>query len=445
MPKSLAEWLHYLETLHPVGIDMGLERVSQVAKRMGLLESPIAPRVITVAGTNGKGSTLAMMDAIALAHGLRTGTYTSPHLLRYNERVTIDGQDAQDALLVAGFQKVESARLQSPTISLTYFEAGTLCALWCLAQANLDVALLEVGLGGRLDAVNIIDADVGVVTTIAQDHAHFLGTDIDQIGREKAGIFRPLKPAVLGSQTLPSSVAETAVNISAPVYLLGAAFHHTAFSSSDKDSAGRHVADANSQRRTTGVAAWSWHGLTAKGEAISFDGLPDPGLPIDNAATALQALAVCGVRLSLSHCNEALETVRLPGRMQWLGQWCLDVGHNPHAAEYLARRLPMPPAGGRQWALIGMLNDKDADGVIDALLPRITDWVCVTLEGERGRPAVELAERITSRGGKVHYCAASPEEGVSAIAERLTPQDRVLATGSFFTVAALLANPLPQA
>lgn len=436
MPRSLAEWLHYLETLHPVGIDMGLERVSQVATRMGLLESPIAPRVITVAGTNGKGSTLAMMDAIARAHGLRAGTYTSPHLLRYNERVTIDGQEAEDSLLVAGFNEVEAARLQSPSISLTYFEAGTLCALWCLAQAKLDVALLEVGLGGRLDAINIIDADVGVVTTIAQDHANFLGTDIAQIGREKAGIFRPRKPAVLGSQSLPSSVAETAIEMAAPVYHLGSTFNHAAFIDNADESSGENL-DA--------AAAWCWYGLTADGETISLDGLPDPGLPIDNAATALQSLVVCGVRLSTRACSEALKAVRLPGRMQWLGQWCLDVGHNPHAAEYVARRLPMPPAGGRQWALIGMLNDKDADGVIDALLPRITDWVCVTLEGERGRPAAELAERITSRGGHVHYCAASPEEGVAAMAERLAPEDRVLATGSFFTVAALLANPLPQA
>lgn len=450
MPRSLADWLHYLETLHPVGIDMGLERVSQVAKRMGLLESPIAPRVITVAGTNGKGSTLAMMDAIARAHGLRAGTYTSPHLLRYNERVTINGQEAEDSLLVAGFNEVEAARLQSPSISLTYFEAGTLCALWCLAQAKLDVALLEVGLGGRLDAINIIDADVGVVTTIAQDHANFLGTDIDQIGREKAGIFRPLKPAVLGSQSLPSSVAETAVEMAAPVYRLGTAFSHAEFTHADvnystDECAGETWETSSVPPMANAAAAWCWHGLAADGETISLDGLPDPGLPIDNAATALQALLLSGLRLSRSACVNAFRTVSLPGRMQWLGQWCLDVGHNPHAAGYVAHRLPMPPAGGRQWALIGMLNDKDADGVIDALFPRITDWVCVTLEGERGRPAAELAERIALRGGQIRFCAASPEEGVSAMAQWLTPKDRVLATGSFFTVAALLANPLPQA
>lgn len=425
MPNTLAAWLHYLETLHPVGIDMGLERVSLVAKRMGLLERPIAKKVITVAGTNGKGSTLAMMDAIARAHGWRAGTYTSPHLLRYNERVTVDGREASDQRLVEGFQQVEDARLQAPAVSLTYFEAGTLCALWCLANASLDVAILEVGLGGRLDAVNIIDADVAIVTTIALDHANFLGTDLEQIGREKAGIFRPLKPAVLGSQSLPSSVLESAISMAAHSYALGSAFSH---------SAGDQVG-----------SPWCWHGLTADGDTLSLDGLPDPGLPIDNAATALQALALTGLALQLNTVRKALRTVTLSGRMQWVGQWCLDVGHNPHAAQYVARRLPTPPKGGRQWALIGMLNDKDADGVIQALMPSITDWVCVTLEGERGRSAAELAERITSQGGHVYYCADSPAAGAAKLAKQLAPEDRVLATGSFFTVAELLAMPLPQA
>ncbi|WP_311065514.1 bifunctional tetrahydrofolate synthase/dihydrofolate synthase [Halomonas sp. DWK9] len=425
MPNTLAAWLHYLETLHPVGIDMGLERVSLVAKRMGLLERPIANKVITVAGTNGKGSTLAMMDAIARAHGWRAGTYTSPHLLRYNERVTIDGREASDQRLVEGFQQVEDARLQAPVVSLTYFEAGTLCALWCLANASLDVAILEVGLGGRLDAVNIIDADVAIVTTIALDHANFLGTELEQIGREKAGIFRPLKPAVLGSQSLPASVLDSAIEIAARSYALGSAFSH---------SAGDQVG-----------APWCWHGLTAEGDTLSLDGLPDPGLPIDNAATALQSLALAGLSLQLNIVCRALRTVTLSGRMQWVGQWCLDVGHNPHAAQYVARRLPAPPKGGRQWALIGMLNDKDADGVIQALMPSITDWVCVTLDGERGRSAVELAERITSQGGHVYYCADSPAAGAAKLAKQLAPEDRVLATGSFFTVAELLAMPLPQA
>ncbi|BCB07739.1 bifunctional folylpolyglutamate synthase/dihydrofolate synthase [Vreelandella venusta] len=431
-PGSLAEWLHYLETLHPVGIDMGLERVAEVAKRMGLLSRPIATQVITVAGTNGKGSTLAMMDAIARSHGLHVGTYTSPHLVHYNERVTINGSYADDQRLMSGFSCVERARLQAPEVSLTYFEAGTLCALWCLAQEDLDLALLEVGLGGRLDAVNIIDADVAIVTTIAQDHANFLGSDIAQIGREKAGIFRATKPAVLGSRLLPSSVAAAADAIAAPVYCLGEAFSH-----SIDDNAAADAADSPSE--------WSWSGLSCQGDAISIADLPDPGLPIDNAATALQALILSGLAVNTDACRRAFHEVQVPGRMQWIGQWCLDVGHNPHAADYVARRLPLVPAGGRQWALIGMLNDKDADGVISALLPRITDWVCVTLEGERGRSADELAGRITSLGGHVHGCASSPEAGVQIMAEQLTPSDRVLVTGSFFTVAALLEITLPQA
>lgn len=402
---------------------MGLARVAQVARRMGLLSRPIAPCVITVAGTNGKGSTLAMIDSVARAHGQRVGTYTSPHLLRYNERVNINGLEADDQLLVQGFELVERVRLQDPEISLTYFEAGTLCGLWCLANAELDMVVLEVGLGGRLDAVNIIDADVAIVTTIAQDHANFLGTDLAQIGREKAGIFRAERPAVLGSQTLPASVAEQAQLLASPTFSLGQHFDHS--SSSDKPE------------------QWRWQGQNADGEVIAIDGLPDPALPVDNAATALQALALTGLTLNKAQVCQALSTVRLAGRLQWRGPWCLDVGHNPHAAQYVAQHLPAPPQGGRQWCLIGMLNDKDSDGVIQALAARISDWVCVTLPGERGYPAEALCQRVVAQGGRVHFCADTPQAGVDWLANVLTPNDRVLATGSFFTVAALLARPLP--
>ncbi|PKG54401.1 MULTISPECIES: bifunctional tetrahydrofolate synthase/dihydrofolate synthase [Halomonadaceae] len=422
-PLSLNQWLQHLETLHPVGIDMGLERVSKVAKRMRLLSSPIAPRVITVAGTNGKGSTLAMIESIARAHGWRVGTYTSPHLLRYNERVKIDGQEAEDQLLVEGFEHVERARLQDDEISLTYFEAGTLCGLWCLANAELDLAVLEVGLGGRLDAVNIIDADVAIVTTIAQDHANFLGTDLAQIGREKAGIFRAGKPAILGSQALPVSVSECAQSLAVPKFALGQQFTH--------------------QTMGEEYSNWRWQGQQADGTSIVVDALPDPGLPIDNAATALQALVLAGMALVPAHVKVGLATVQLAGRLQWIGPWCLDVGHNPHAAEYVARHLPSPPEGGQQWGLIGMLNDKDIDGVIQALSARISDWVCVSLTGERGCLASELSQRIIAQGGRVHFCAESPHAGADWLAKVLTPNDRVLATGSFFTVAALLARPLP--
>ncbi|KPQ26688.1 MULTISPECIES: bifunctional tetrahydrofolate synthase/dihydrofolate synthase [unclassified Halomonas] len=423
MSKTLAQWLDYLETLHPVGIELGLARVSQVAERMGLLNRPIAKRVISVAGTNGKGSTLAMIDSVARAHGQRVGTYTSPHLLHYNERVQLNGCMADDDQLVAGFEAVEQARLAPPAISLTYFEAGTLCALWCLVQQPLDLAVLEVGLGGRLDAVNIVDADVAIVTTIAQDHASFLGTDIAQIGREKAGIFRSGRPAVLGSRELPESVLDVAKALQTPVYQLGSHF--------------------NQEGEPT--ARWCWQGCTTDGDPLSLDALPDPGLPLDNAATALQALVLSGLSLAVAPTRGALANLVVPGRMQWRGQWCLDVGHNPHAAAYLAQHLPSVGVGGTQWGVIGMLSDKDADGVIAALSSRISDWVCVSLDGERARHADELAERIAAQGGRVHYCAATPAAGVEWLATRLSPEDRVLATGSFFTVAALLAQPLPQA
>ncbi|MGS2743731.1 bifunctional tetrahydrofolate synthase/dihydrofolate synthase [Halomonas sp. LS-001] len=422
MPKQLVDWLEYLEHLHPVGIDMGLERVADVARRMGLLDCPMAPKVVTVAGTNGKGSTLAMMAAVAEAHGKRVGTYTSPHLLRYNERVTLLGHEASDEQLVSGFEQVEAARLVSPSISLTYFEAGTLCALWCLANAELDIVFLEVGLGGRLDAVNIIDADVAIVTTIALDHASYLGTDLAQIGREKAGIFRPARPAVLGSDSLPASVAETASQQQAPIYALNNTFRHT---------------PAKGSR-------WDWQGCSPNGSPLTLNALPDPGLPLDNAATALQALTLAGCELNAEATREAMHSVVLPGRMQWIGQWCLDVGHNPHAAAYVASRLAVQPPG-RLWCVIGMLDDKDIEGVVAQLMPVVTDWVCVSLSGPRGRLATELAAEVQKQGGRMHWCSDTPAQGAQWLSDKLQAEDRVLATGSFFTVGELLATELPQA
>ncbi len=422
MARSLAAWLDYLEQLHPVGIDMGLERVADVARRMQLLDRPVAPRVVTVAGTNGKGSTLAMMAAVAAAHGMRVGTYTSPHLVRYNERVTLLGNEASDEQLVAGFEQVEAARCRSPEISLTYFEAGTLCALWCLAQARLDIVFLEVGLGGRLDAVNIIDADVAIVTTIALDHANFLGTDLAQIGREKAGVFRSGRPAVLGNQCLPNSVADTARKLGAPLYELGATF----------------------ERSSVESELWQWQGENPDGQRLTLDNLPDPGLPLDNAATALQALTLAGCDLNAETTRQALGNVVLSGRMQWIGQWCLDVGHNPHAAAYLAKRLGAQ-ANGRLWCVIGMLDDKDIEGVVAHLIPVVTDWICVGLSGPRGRSAQSLALEIERQGGVVHGCAATPVLGAEGLKGKLMSEDRVLATGSFFTVGELLATDLPQA
>ncbi|HSH48126.1 MAG TPA: bifunctional tetrahydrofolate synthase/dihydrofolate synthase [Halomonas sp.] len=419
---TLDAWLRWLESAHPTEIELGLERVAEVAGRMGLLESRLADRVISVAGTNGKGSTVAMLESLALAHGLSTATYTSPHLLRYNERLRLSGEEASDTALIEGFEAVEAARsadaaLQRDEISLTYFEAATLGALYAIRRRQPDLAILEVGLGGRLDAVNVIDADVAVVTTVAQDHASFLGDELEVIGREKAGIMRPERPTVLGSLSLPDSVRQVAAERGAVVYALGEAF----------------------AREEEVGGAWRFWGQTP---AEALDGLPDPGLPLDNAATALQALSLVGVALEAGACRQALARVRLPGRMQWCGRWCLDVGHNPHAARYLAQRLAGHQAGrsarGRLYGLLGMLADKDAAGVIDALAPVIDAWLPVSLSGPRARQADELAKLLELRGQRVLHQAASPLEGAGWLAARLAPEDRVLVCGSFFTVAEVL-------
>ncbi|MCH4563482.1 bifunctional folylpolyglutamate synthase/dihydrofolate synthase [Halomonas sp. EGI 63088] len=475
LPTSLDAWLARLEAAHPVGIDLGLERVAEVARRMGLLEAPIAGRVITVAGTNGKGSTVAMLEALARAHGVSTAAYTSPHLLRYNERLRLDGKEAGDALLIAGFEAVEAARLDGEPVSLTYFEVGTLGALWAIARRPPDLAILEVGLGGRLDAVNVIDPDVAVVTTVARDHAAFLGDDLQGIGREKAGILRAGRPAVLGSTTLPASVKAVASELGARVYALDEAFWRQGdgegwgFSGRVAEVAplGSDPLDEKGPQQRLSMRASEPMGSDPKGYppserncpppvsdptgevahqarpdsrgVLALGGLPDPGLPLDNAATALQALALAGVPLELGACRRALCRVALPGRMQWLGRWCLDVGHNPHAATYLAERLLVRPCDGRTIALLGMLGDKDADGVMAALAPAVDAWVPVGLAGERARTADDLAERLVARGEEVWHRAASPAEGAAWLAARLAPEDRVLVCGSFFTVGEVLA------
>lgn len=417
-PADLAGWLAYLERQHPVSIDLGLERVADVAKRMGLFDRPIAERVVSVAGTNGKGSTVAMLDALARAHGLTTACYTSPHLLRYNERLRLDGHEADDAVLVAGFQRVEAARLAGDPITLTYFEAGTLAALACIAEQRPALAILEVGLGGRLDAVNILAADVAVITTVAQDHAAFLGNDLERIGYEKAGIMRAARPAVLGSVSLPASVGEHAEALGAPRYTLGEAFSHT-----------------------SSAHGWQWRGDDGQGRPLTLERLPDPGLPLDNAATALQALALIldpATTLEPERCRQALGQVQLAGRLQWRGQWCLDVAHNPHAAHYVARRLAERSRIGKRYALLGMLADKDADGVVAELAGQIDAWVTATLTGERARSAEALAETLSAAGLPVLQRAASVAAGMAWLDERLDAGDEVLVCGSFFTVAEAL-------
>lgn len=439
MSISLDEWLRRLESAHPVEIELGLERVAEVAYRMGLLDTPVAKRVITVAGTNGKGSTVAMLEAVARAHGLTTASYTSPHLLRYNERLRFEGEQASDATLIEGFEAVDSAQQADPEqqrdhISLTYFEVATLGALHAVREQAPDLAILEVGLGGRLDAVNVIDPDVCVITTIGRDHGAFLGDDPEVIGREKAGIMRHGRPVVLGSETLPSSVAAMGQVMAAPVHELGVDFTYRKLT--------------NPSTSDSGPVQWRWSGLDAQGQRCQLGALPDPGLPLDNAATSLQALWLSGVALDAPACRQALADIELPGRMQWLGQWCLDVGHNPQAAQYVAQQLADRDASrpatseatrqGRTFALLGMLDDKDAQGVIEALAPVIDLWLPVTLAGPRGQAADVLTGLLQGQQQQVLPCADSALEGAEWLAQRLTPADRVLVCGSFLTVAEVL-------
>ena len=458
---SLDEWLTRLEHQHPVSIDMGLARVLCVARRLGLVGAGarrLGGRIITVAGTNGKGSTVAMLEALGRAHGLSTATYTSPHLLHYNERLSFNGHYVSDAALVTAFEQVDSARHSGLSasgepvddegvISLTYFEAGTLAGLWLIAQQQPQLAILEVGLGGRLDAVNIIDCDVAMIITVAQDHAAFLGTDLENIGFEKAGILRAGKPAVFGSDVLPSSCAAHARTLGVTPQVLWQDFRWQAaaeFVNGNVNSSVKVSVDGSTDHSAT--SQWQWQRLSAP--ALTFDALPDPGLPRDNAASALNALVEAGIELNAECVQQAMASVKLKGRMQWLTRhgrdWCLDVGHNPHAASYLASRLAAhdlrcarDPATQPRRALLAMLGDKDAAGVIQALAPVVDGFVVATLDGERSRQASELAAVVRHCGGEV----LAECETVTAAAEwlvRETSAGEVLVCGSFFTVGEAL-------
>ena len=407
--STLEEWLRWQERLYPRAIDLGLERVASVWRRLG---APLeGTTVVTVAGTNGKGSTIALLGAILEQAGISTGSYTSPHLVRYNERIRLDGEPVADETLLEAFDAVDRARGER---LLTYFEFGTLAALWVLSQHGVEVALLEVGLGGRLDAVNIVDADLAMITSIDLDHQEWLGDDREAIGREKAGIFRPGRPAVFSAPDMPASVGEAAAALGTPLHRNGVHFH---------------LAEQEE--------GWSWWSGSRR-----FDDLPPPALPgrhqLHNAAGVLMALELLGARLRVDEAaiREGLRRVALPGRLQEIGRggvtWLLDVSHNPHAVTALARALEERPCRGRTFALLGMLRDKDASSVIRILEPRVDQWHFASLAGERGLAAGRLAE---IRAGETH---PSVSAAVTALEERAWPGDRVVVFGSFHTVGEVL-------
>ncbi len=422
-PATLPDWLAYLETLHPKSIALGLDRVRAVHARMGIA---IACPVVTVGGTNGKGSTCAMLEAILGCAGYAVGRYSSPHLAAYNERVRIRGEDATDAQLQEAFGAVEDARLATPgadgtPIPLTYFEFGTLAALWLFARAGLDALVLEVGLGGRLDAVNIVDADVAVLTSIALDHMDYLGPTREDIGREKAGIFRAGCPALCADPAPPSSVLAEAARIGAPLLLIG-----------------RDYGYAREERQ------WRYRG--PRGERY---GLPVPALRGDyqlaNAATALAALDLLHARIPVSAgaVRDGLLTVTLAGRFQVLPgrpAIVLDVAHNPHAATALAGALGDMGFFPVTTAVVGMLADKDIAGVVAAVKGRVDRWHVATLPGPRGATGAQLADALVAAGVPAGAVRTHDDirAALAAARDEAGEADRIVVFGSFLTVAAAL-------
>lgn len=417
--QTLEQWLAWQETLHPRKIDPGLERVAQVARVMGLDRPPFA--VITVAGTNGKGSCVALLESVLRAAGYRVGAYFSPHLLRYNERVRVCGAEVSDRTLCEAFERVDQARGET---TLSYFEFGTLAAIDIFFGAGLDVAVLEVGMGGRLDAVNVLDADAALVASVGIDHVIWLGHDRDSIGREKAGIFRAGRPAVYGDPDPPRSVLEHARSIAAPLYCQGRDFGYAV------DTRG-----------------WNWWG----GERTR-DALPYPALLGDyqfrNAAAVLMVLEQLRERLPVGQddVRRGLQEVRLSGRFQVVPgavERIFDVAHNLDAARVLAQALLRRPCRGRTRAVIGMLGDKDVEGVGRVMSGGIDVWYAAGLDGERGIGAEALAARLQSGGvsAPVQVCHTVSGAYERAMQEARTG-DRVVVFGSFHTVAEVLRRGL---
>ena len=404
--SSLEMWLDYLTNIHSSAIDLGLDRVQAVANKANLTKP--APTVITVAGTNGKGSTCALMEAILLDAGYSVGVYSSPHLIRYNERVRINGIDVEDAKHCQAFDFVEKQR---GDITLSLFEFGTLAALRIFQTEKVDVVLLEVGLGGRLDATNVVDHDVSVITSLAVDHVDWLGDDINVIGFEKAGIYRSGKPAICGQPLPPATVAAHADDIGAEFFQVGIQFDY--------------------QLTEKG---WKW-----TSGAFDLEDLPVPSLPLPNAATALMALGASELQITDINLVNGLNNARLAGRMQVLHskpEIVLDVAHNPHSAEYLVEKVKHQYAGKNIHVVIAMLHDKDIKATIEALIPIATQWYPASLTGPRAATAEELCQYLPQ--GQVQF--QTPVAAFESAKANAQQEDVILVVGSFHTVGEVLEH-----
>ena len=422
-PNTLADWLSRLESMHPKAIDMGLERVAQVKQRLAItFECP----VIIVGGTNGKGSTCAMLESILLQAGYRVGLYTSPHLLHFNERARICGEAVSDAALVAAFEAVEAER---GDVSLTYFEFTTLAVLRLFASGGLDAVVLEVGLGGRLDAVNVVDPDVAIVTSVDIDHTDYLGTTREEIGFEKAGIFRAGRAAICGDPVPPASLIRHAQAIGAELWLLGRDFNY----SGDKQQ-------------------WNYGGRNQRRNSLAYPSLRGANQLL-NASAALAALEVLAPRLPVGaqEVRSGLALLDLPARFQVLPgrpTVILDVAHNPHAAAALARNLDNMGFHPYTYAVFGAMRDKDIDGVIAQIKDRVDHWCVTDLELPRAASALEIDAKLVAAGvasqpgpnpARTTRIFGSPAEAFANAMSRAGENDRIVVFGSFLTVAGVMS------
>ena len=452
---TLDAWLEAQQSVHPKSIDLGLTRVTKVARALGV-DTARCP-ILTVGGTNGKGSVVAHSDALLRAAGLSTGVFTSPHLVRYNERICIDGAEATDAELVAAFDRIEAARGDT---TLTYFEFNALAALLLFADRRVDVAILEVGLGGRLDAVNLLDADVAVVASIGFDHRDWLGDTLEAIGREKAGIFRAGRPAVLGTPEMPATIFEAIETLGAKAVIAEKNFGWTVHAgggagdapgvagSSPVRSAANDTAPfrgEDSASRGANSVTWNYRGV-----GLSLEGLPPSALggaiQFRNASTALAAVESLGFgpRLTRDVASKALRSVKLPGRFHTVPgpvEWILDVAHNEPAARVFADHLAARPSKGRTIAVVGILGDKDSAAIATLLDPMVDRWIICSIHEPRGLPADELARRMQAGAGLASQeleLAASVEEGFAAAKAQAVPGDRVIVCGGFNIVGSAM-------
>jgi dihydrofolate synthase/folylpolyglutamate synthase len=409
--NNLHDWLEWQEELHFTAIELGLDRCTAVAENMGLLDPDFT--VISVAGTNGKGSSVTMMESILGNSGYKTGCYTSPHLIRYNERIKLDGVEVSDEMLCESFSRIDHAR---GDISLTYFEFGTLAALDIFHRANIDVALLEVGLGGRLDAVNCLDADVALVSSIDLDHMQWLGMDRETIAREKAGIFRGNKPAICSDPHPPDTVLEYAEEIGATLYIPGRDFNY-------------HLSEDH----------WSW-----QWGSLVYESLPRPGqynsCQIQNAAGVLMVLNTLKSELPLKAgaIEKGLENFSLTGRFQMLTegtQTILDVAHNAQAARTLVYNLKQFPNSGKTHIIIGMLKDKDQSGVLSELIEIADSWHTVSITSSRGSDSARLKNELLDLGVTVPISESDTVADAFLTLQKETGMhDRIVVTGSFLSV-----------